>query len=275
MGPSITLYHPLVGVSPLSAGLLPAVQGLRIQRNSSNFFANGSQPGGLLTAPGTVSSEDAQEIRRIWDTEYTGDNAGKVAVLGNGLKYESMTINAVDAELVKQLKLSAENVCAVYKVPAHMVGVAPAPAYTNVEALNLQYYTQCLQNPIECIESLLDDGLSLPAKYGTEFDLDDLLRMDTASRIKAAAEAIGGGGMSPNESRRRFLHLGPVEGGDGPYLQQQNYSLAALAKRDAKADPFSAGTTSSPATEMDEEMSEEMMAAAIRGTITKACHDLA
>ena len=30
----------------------------------------------------------------------------------------------------------------------------------------------------------------------------------------------------------------PVEGGDSPYLQQQNYSLEALAKRDAASDPF-------------------------------------
>ena len=138
---------------------------------------------------------------------------------------------------------TAETVCSTYKVPAYMVGVAAPPAYNNVEALNLQYYTQCLQNPIESIELLLDEGLSLPAPYGTEFDLDDLLRMDTASQIKAAAEAIGGGGMSPNEARQRFLNLGPVTGGETPFLQQQNYSLAALAKRDAKADPFEGRAT--------------------------------
>jgi phage portal protein BeeE len=30
----------------------------------------------------------------------------------------------------------------------------------------------------------------------------------------------------------------PVDGGDTPYLQQQNYSLSALNKRDALEDPF-------------------------------------
>ena len=42
----------------------------------------------------------------------------------------------------------------------------------------------------------------------------------------------------PNEARAE-IGLQPVAGGDTPYLQQQNYSLAALAKRDAKDDPFS------------------------------------
>ncbi len=39
--------------------------------------------------------------------------------------------------------------------------------------------------------------------------------------------------MAPNEARRRE-DLPPVDGGDTPYLQVQNYSLAALANRDAR-----------------------------------------
>jgi phage portal protein BeeE len=38
----------------------------------------------------------------------------------------------------------------------------------------------------------------------------------------------------------------PVAGGDSPYLQQQNYSLAALAKRDSSPDPFDKATPSEP-----------------------------
>jgi HK97 family phage portal protein len=239
----VPLYHPLCGVSPLSACGLPATQGLRIQRNSTNFFTNGSQPGGILTAPGAISEEDANEIRRHWDEEYTGDNAGKVAVLGNGLKYEAMTVNATDSQLIEQLKLTAEQVCSAYHVPAYMVGVAPPPAYNNVEALNLQYYSQCLQNPIESIELLLDEGLSLPNHYGTEFDLDDLLRMDSGSRVTAAKESANGGGMTFNEVRKRYHGVGPVPGGDVVLSQQQNYSLEALAKRDAMEDPFASSRT--------------------------------
>ncbi len=76
---------------------------------------------------------------------------------------------------------------------------------------------------------------------GTEFELDDLLRMDTASRVTAGKEAVTGG-MSPNEVRAKFYDLGPVTGGDSPLIQQQNFSLEALAKRDAKPDPFASST---------------------------------
>jgi HK97 family phage portal protein len=236
----VPLYHPLVGVSPIYACGLAAMQGLRIQDNSAQFFGNGSNPGGVLVAPGAIDDDTAKRLKEFWDTNFSGLNVGKVAVLGDGLKYEPMSINAVDAQLIEQLKWSAENVCMCFHVPAYMIGAAPAPAYNNIEALNQQYYAQCLQALIENAEASLDEGLGLTETagrtLGTEFDLEGLLRMDTAAKVKAAAEAIGAGFMKPNEARRQF-DLPPVAGGDTPYLQQQNFSLAALDKRD-RGDPF-------------------------------------
>jgi phage portal protein BeeE len=76
---------------------------------------------------------------------------------------------------------------------------------------------------------------------GTEFDTANLLRMDTVTQITAIRDAVGAGVMAPDEGRA-LLDLGKVPGGKSPYLQQQNYSLEALAKRDAQADPFAPNT---------------------------------
>lgn len=228
-----TLFHPLVGLSPIYACGLAAAQGLRIQNNSATFFANGSAPGGVLTAPGTIDDATAQRLKEHWDSSFTGENYGKVAVLGDGLTFQPMAVKAVDAQLVEQLKWSAETVCSVFGVPAYKIGVGAAPSYNNVEAMDAQYYAQCLQIHIESIEIAMDEGLDLPSPLGTYFDLDDLLRMDTATMVEAEAKAVGAGVKSPNESRRR-MGLKPTKGGETPYLQQQNYSLAALADRDSE-----------------------------------------
>lgn len=230
------VYHPLIGVSPIYACGLAAQQGLKIQNNSYRLFANGSNPSGVLTAPGTISKDTAARVKAKWETEFSGDNVGKVAVLGDGLKYEPMTMSAVDAQLIDQLRWTAETVCSCFHVPPYMIGVGPPPNYNNIEALNQQYYAQALQNPIESIELCLDEGLELPRPYGTEFDLDDLLRMDTATMIASEKEAVGAGIKAPNESRKR-LGLKPVKGGETPYLQVQNYSLAALDRRDTQGPP--------------------------------------
>lgn len=233
------LFHPLMGVSPLYACGLAATQGLHIQENSVRFFSKGATAPGVLTAPGEITNETAERLKAHWEAEYSGaDNAGKVAVLGDGLKYERMGMSAVDSQLIDQLKWTAEVVCSVFHVPPYMIGVGQMPTYNNIQALNQQYYSQCLQSLIEAAELCLDEGLELEPDTGTEFDLDGLLRMDTATLIEAEAKAVGAGIKSPDEARKR-MDLKPVAGGDTPYLQQQNYSLAALAKRDTQENPFS------------------------------------
>ena len=235
------LFHPLVGISPIYACGLAATQGIRIQTNSTNLFTNGSRPGGILTAPGKIDDPTAARLKEHWDRAYTGENAGKVAVLGDGLKYEAMAITPEDAQMIEQLKLTAEIVCSTFHVPPYKLGIGNMPTNSNVESLNLEYYTQCLQTLLEAAESCLDEGLEMKDGYGTEFDIDGLLRMDSVNQINALKEAVAAGIMTPNEARMK-LDLGPVEGGGTPYLQQQNFSLAALAKRDAQDDPFAKAT---------------------------------
>lgn len=253
------LFHPLVGVPPLYAANLATTQGLAMQRNSASFFQNNSQPGGILTAPGHIKNETAERIKANWATNYTGDNAGKLAVLGDGLKYEPMAVTAKDSVLVDQLKWSDEKICSVYKVPPYKVHVGDPPTYEQSETLDRKYYSDCLQRLIESIETLLDEGLALPSKYGTEFNLEDLMKMDLSLKMKTAAEGVKGGIYSPNEARRKF-NLKPSKGGDTPYLQQQNYSLAALDERD-RNHPFEKTVApAEPPDNSDEENDEDAKA---------------
>ena len=178
------LFHPLFGISPILAASLPIVQGLAIQKHSVSFFEQGARPGGVLSAPGPVPQQSLERMKNEWETRFSGENAGRVAVLSDGLKFESIGMTGEQAQLIDQLKWTAENVASVFHVPPFMIGLGAPPSFDNVEALNQQYYSQCLQTHIESIEALLDDGLALDGTgYCTEFCLDDLLRMDTKTKI--------------------------------------------------------------------------------------------
>lgn len=251
------LFHPLVGVPPIYASNLAVQQGINMQKNSAKFFKNNSRPGGILTAPGHIKEETSVRIRNYWAENYTGDNAGKVAVLGDGIKYEAMATNAKDSDMVKQFSWSDEKICSAYKVPPYKVHVGEMPTYQQGETLDRKYYSDCLQVHIESIESLLDEGLMLPSKFGTYFEIEDLLRMDFELKMRTSAEGVQGGIYSPNEARKRF-NLSPVKGGNTPYLQQQNFSLAALYERD-KDNPFSKpekAPTGAPATPTEPQQDE-------------------
>ncbi|WGM01780.1 phage portal protein [Arsenophonus nasoniae] len=225
------LYHPLVGLPPIYACAMAASQGTAIMKNSTRVFVNGGKPGGVIEIPGKISPDAARELKESWESSYGGENAGKTAVLTESAKYNPASASPADSQLVEQLGLTAEICCSVFHVPLYKIGLGQVPSYNNIEALEQQYYSQCLQAHIESIETLLAEGLDLPEKHKIEFDLDALLRMDTSTRFKTYNEGVKGGYLAPNEIRKKE-NLLAVEGGDTPYLQQQNYSLAALSQRD-------------------------------------------
>ncbi len=260
------LHHPLIGVPPLYAAGMSASQGRKIQTNSSFFFENMSRPSGQLTAPGSISDEVAARLKANFEASFSGTNVGRLLVAGDGLKFEPFTMPPEQAQLIEQLKWTGENVCTAFLVPPYKVGLGPVPALGSVAALNQEYYQQVLQKNIEQIEGLLDRGLALPSDLGVEFDLEGLLRLDPKSRMEAHEIGVRAAVLKPNEARAAEGKA-PVTGGDECYLQQQNYSLAALAKRDAQADPFAPATAPPEDDEPEdeepetEEVSEEEMQA--------------
>lgn len=247
-----TLFHPLVGLSPLYASALAITQGTNIQRAMARLAANGVRPGGILTAPGKIDPENAKRLKETWETQYSGpQGAAKIAILGDGLKFETLTMTAEDAQLIEQLKYTAEVVCSVYHVPPYKIGAGAVPLNNNVQSLNVEYYSQCLQVHLESIELCLDEGLGIGEGvsvngqvYGTEFDVENLLRMDSATQMDVLDK--GKNYFTPDEGRQK-IGLPPVKGGDAVYRQQQDFSLEALAKRDAKDDPFASKAPQPPA----------------------------
>lgn len=253
------IYHPLCGLPPLHASGLLATLGLNIVKNSTNFFANGSQPGGLLMAVQGITAEKAAELQASWEESFGGENTGRVAVLGADLKYQALSQPAEKTQLTEQWGKTSEAIATTFHVPFHLVG-GPPPPYNNIQALTVQYFTQCLQALTRQLETVLDEGIGLGPefqnKYGVEFDVDDLLWMDSLTMMQVIKEGVGAAVFAPNDGRK-MRNLPPVKGGDFPYLQQQNYSLEALAKRDAGDDPFGTAAKTPPEPMPDEPAPDE------------------
>lgn len=231
------LYHVKggIGLGPLYACAVQVANGLRIVRTSSDFFANNSRPGGILTAPGHISDDTAKELREKF-SQYRGAKQGGIAVVGDGLKFETMSYSASDSQLVEQLNLSVDMVAMVFRVPLFKLRQTTPP--NSAEAMNREYFDSCLGHLIESMGKHLDRAFDI---YGTdkgiELDSSFLFRLDSAARNARNKEAIAGGWMTVNEVRA-LEDLPPVDGGDTVYLQQQNFSIEALNKRDAMANPF-------------------------------------
>ena len=226
------LFHPLCGMSPIFANGLSATQGLSIQKNATRFFENQAMPGGLLIAPGPIDQKDVDRVKAGWENGYGGSNAGRIAFLSNGMRFERLTMTSVESQMVEQLRWSAEIICSTFHVPKYKIGIGDFPPYGNIQAANVEYYQECLQSLIEAAEECLDEGLGIGWRVGigTEFDVDNLLRMDSVTQMDVLEKAKS---VMTLDERRKKLELKHVTGGNTIYLQQQDHSIEAIAARDA------------------------------------------
>jgi HK97 family phage portal protein len=226
----MTLHHPLIGIPPLAAAYWPALKNMKIMRSATEFFANNAQPGGILTAPAGMTETDADAVKQYWNTNFTGSNSGRVAIIGADMKFTPFAMKSIDSQMVEQMRYSDEQICQPFGVPPFKVGIGTIPSGLGVDGVNQMYYQDALQTHIEHMEALLDEGLKIAKPLGVELDLAPLLRMDEAKRAEVETKLVGGKIKTPDEGRIRF-NLAPTGGGDTLWGQNQDYPLGMLADR--------------------------------------------
>ena len=255
-----TLFHPLMGVSPIVSAAASATAGNRILHQAESFFGSMSRPSGMLTTEARIDEATSKQMRAMWEANYGGaERAGRTAVMGAGLKWQPLTMSAQDSQLIEQLKFSVEDVARAYRVPGFMLGDLTKVSYRNAEQLTRIYYQGCLQYHLERMEWRLDASLDLASDIEAEFDMAALFRMESDVRAQTAEIWLRSGVLSINEARARE-GLGPVDGGAVPRVQMQMQPIDAPPAAAAPALPAPAEEDEpddKPEPEEEEEPAEE------------------
>ena len=226
----ICLFHPLIGVPPVAAANWAVVKNLRILRSAAEFFGNNAQPSGILTAPGQIHDDTAKRLADYWNANFTGRNAGRVAVVGDDLKFTQLSQKSVDSQMVEQLRYSDEQIAQPFGIPPFKLGIGNLPAGLKADDINILYHSDALSDRIEAMENLLDEALGISRPLGVELELAPLWRMDEGKMAEVESKLVGGKIKRPDEARLRF-DLEPTAGGDTLWGQHQDYPLGVLAQR--------------------------------------------
>ena len=222
------LWHPLCGVSPLYALGGAVTQAQAIQASTTTFFAKGGRPAGMLVAPTKLDPASAERIKAT----LTSFKTGEIMLTDQGMTYHDIGGSAVESELIAQLGWTEEKVCEVFGMPQSILNSTKQPPYANGEASQLQYKSQCLETHMTSIAGCQGYSLGLPLYLKLEFDDTLLIWLDTATRTTAAKTAIAAG-MSVNEVRDTYYGLGPVPGGEVPYVQMQDVPITEVNRAPA------------------------------------------
>ena len=229
--PSDVLHIPglsfdgLVGYSPIAMAKNAIGLAIATEEYGAKFFANGATPGGLLEYPGVV--KDPERVRDSWNRGFSGSqNAGKVAILEEGMKYTPISIAPEQAQFLETRKFQINEIARIFRVPPHMVGDLEKSSFSNIEQQSLEFVKYTLDPWVVRWEQSLSRALFTPDEktcYFFKFNLEGLLRGDYQSRMNGYATARQNGWMSANDIRElENLDRIPEEDGGDLYLINGN-----------------------------------------------------
>lgn len=221
----------LGGVSTLAACRAAFASALSAETAARGMFGNGLRPSGVLKIKEALTAEQRAEAEDALQEKYAGaQNAGVPMILDNGLEWQAITVSPEDAQMLESRKFSGEEICRIFGVPPAMVGYGDKASNwgTGKEVDVLGFLKFALRRRVKRIEQALDKQLLSAADraQGTriEFNMEGLLRGDSAGRASFYQTMTQIGGMTINEVRA-LENLPPVAGGDVPRMQMQNVPI--------------------------------------------------
>ena len=225
-------FDGLTGYSPIAMAKNAIGMALATEEYGATFFANGANPGGVLEHPGVI--KDPQRVKDSWNTAYQGNGkAHRVAVLEEGMKYQSIGIPPEQAQFLETRKFQINEIARIFRIPPHMVGDLEKSSFSNIEQQSLEFVKYTLDPWVIRWEQSLQQSLILPSEkptYFIKFNLDGLLRGDYASRMNGYSTARQNGWMSANDIRElENMNRIPAEEGGDLYLVNGNMTKLADA----------------------------------------------
>lgn len=220
-------FNGIQGFSPIAMARNAIGVAIATEEFGAKFFENGARPSGILEHPGIVKNTD--KLREEWQKVYGGSsNTGKVAILEEGMKYQSISIPPNDAQFLDTRKFQLNEIARIFRVPPHMIADLDRATFSNIEHMSLEFVKFSLNPWVIRWEQGLNKALMTEnerGKFFVKFNVDGLMRGDYQSRMQGYSIGRQNGWLSTNDIRE-MEDLNPISEADGGnfYLVNGNFT---------------------------------------------------
>lgn len=200
-----------LGLSPIEAFALTITSGLESQKFGTDWFqAGGVPPGTFKNSAKTVDQTEADIIRQRL---VSAIRSRKPIVYGNDWDYNAVTIPPEQAQFIETMKLSANQIAAIYGIAPEEVGgeAANSLTYTNEEHRELRRLSDARPWLVR-FETKFSSWV--PAVQYLRFNLDAPIRVDLKTRheVYLLARQMG---LRNIDELRAFEDAKPLPNGQG------------------------------------------------------------
>lgn len=214
----------ITGLNPIAYARQAIALGLATEEHGSRLFTNGAVTSGVLATEQQLTPEAFTRLQTEFQGQHMGvANAYKPMILEMGLDWKPISLNSEDSQFLETRKFQRDEICAIFRVPPHLVANLEKATFSNIEHLGLSFVNYALVPYLTRIEHRIQVGLLSEqdqANHYAKFNAGALLRGDLKSRFDSYGKGIQWGIWSPNDCRE-LEDLNPREGGD-VYLTPMN-----------------------------------------------------
>lgn len=175
------------------------------EEHAARLFSNGSKPAGVLKMPGHFKDQVAfDNFKKQWEQTHGGlRNTNKVAILEDGLEWQNIGMTSEDAQFLETRNLQLAEIARIFGVPPHKLFDLGRSTNNNIEHQGIEFVTDTIRIGTERWEQAMQRDLFFSKRtHCVNFDLDGLMRGDSAARAAFNSSALQNGWKSRNEVRR-------------------------------------------------------------------------
>ncbi len=212
-------FDGYVGYSPVAVARQAIGMGLAMEKFGAKFFANDSKSGGFLQHPGKLGDEGVKNVATGFNAQGGPDNAFKIKVLEEGMKFIATTIPPDDAQFLSSREFQVAEIARIYRVPLVMLqSMEKSSSWgSGIEQMMIGFVVWTIQPWLvrweqELNRKLLSDEERAEG-YFIKFNLNALLRGDMKARGQFYKDLFGLGSINPNEIRA-LEEMNPYEAGN-------------------------------------------------------------
>lgn len=221
-------FMTMDGIKPISPiGLCRESVGLSLatEEHAARLFSNGARPGGILKMQGHFRDDlSRKNFLESWQRAQGGlRNAGKVAILEDGLEWQQVGMTSEDAQFLETRNFQLAEVGRIFGVPAHKLGDLSRSTNNNIEHQGMEWVSDTvLPGCVRWEQSMQRDLFYGRRTHCVQFDLDGLLRGDSAARAALYSSGLQNGWLNRNEVRVKESYNKSVEDGMNDFTIQSN-----------------------------------------------------
>lgn len=197
-----------LGLSPVAFARQTLGIAIATEKAAGSTFANGMRASGFFKFKKSLSEPQFQQARVNLVEPYNGAAAtGKAGVLDSDVEFQPVNLPPKDAEMLLSRKFNVEEICRWFGVPPVLVGHAAEGVTawgTGIETLMLAWLSTGLRRYLVRFEQAARKRLVAPAERNSvsiEFNVEGLLRGDSASRAAFISSMVQNGVYSRNRAR--------------------------------------------------------------------------